>query len=67
VDEADGDPLHDSNGVLMLRAEAFGMRGGRRRVDATLARESQADGTVPGPAGETVTRTEVRVIAWRMP
>ena len=39
VDEADGDPLHDSNGVLMLRAEAFGLRGARRRIDVSLAHE----------------------------
>ena len=66
VDEADGDPLHDSNGVLMLRAEAFGLRGARRRVEASLAREPQADGTADS-SGEPVMRTEVRMISWRVP
>ena len=39
VDDGDGDPLRDSNGALLVRAEAFGLRGVRRRIDATLARE----------------------------
>jgi len=36
-DEADGDPSRDSNGVILVRAEAFGTRGGRRGIEATLA------------------------------
>jgi type II secretory pathway pseudopilin PulG len=66
VDDGDGDPLRDSNGVVMLRAEAFGLRGARRRVEVSLARESQPDGTVPGAGGVPVTRTEVRMISWRV-
>ncbi|MEO8075629.1 MAG: PilX N-terminal domain-containing pilus assembly protein [Acidobacteriota bacterium] len=65
VDETDGDPLHDSNGVLMLRAEAFGMLGARRRLEATVASESQAV-AVPAGGGPAMTRTEVRMISWRM-
>jgi hypothetical protein len=65
VDEADGDPLHDSNGVLMLRAEALGLRGMRRRVEVTVARESEAGGAMP-PEAEPMNRTEVRIISWRV-
>lgn len=52
VDDADGDPLRDSNDALVVHAEAFGLHGIRRRVEATLAREN-------------VQRTEVRMICWR--
>ena len=54
--ETDGNPLHDSQspapgaGVIVLRAEAFGPRGVRRTMQATLART-------------TVGR--VRVLSWR--
>jgi hypothetical protein len=66
VDEADGDPLHDSNGVLMLRAEALGLRGARRRIEVTVARESQGKGSAPN-AGDTLNRSEVRMVSWRVP
>jgi hypothetical protein len=66
VDEADGDPLHDSNGVLMLHAEALGLRGARRRVEVTVARESQAEATVPSPDGDPATRSEVGIVSWRV-
>jgi hypothetical protein len=65
VDETDGDPLHDSNDVLMLRAEAFGMGGARRRVEATVARESQ-NVSLPSGGGPPLTSTEVRMISWRV-
>lgn len=52
VEDGDGDPMRDSNDVLVVHAEAFGLRGVRRRVEATLAREN-------------VQRTEVRMICWR--
>lgn len=35
--EADGDPLTDSNGIVILRAEAWGRGGAFRAVDVTLA------------------------------
>jgi hypothetical protein len=50
--DGDGDPLRDSNDTLVVRSEAFGLHGVRRRVEATLAREA-------------VQRTEVRLISWR--
>jgi hypothetical protein len=50
--DGDGDPLRDSNDTLVVRSEAFGLHGVRRRVEATLAREA-------------VQRTEVRLICWR--
>ena len=61
VDDGDGDPLRDSNGALLVRAEAFGLRGVRRRIDATLARD---DGGEP-IRGRDRERTEVRMICWR--
>ena len=54
--EIDGDPLRDGTGaslgagVLVLRAQAFGPRGGRQQLDLTAARAS--------PRG-------VRVLSWR--
>ncbi len=34
VEDGDGDPSHDANGVVIMRAEAFGSSGARRAVDA---------------------------------
>jgi hypothetical protein len=66
VADADGDPLRDSNGVLVVRAEAFGLRGMRRRIEAAVGREEVLDGSESDPAGETgVERNEVRMISWR--
>ncbi len=64
VDDGDGDPLRDSNGALLVRAEAFGLRGVRRRIDATLAREAEDGGSDPED-DESIERTEVRMICWR--
>jgi type IV pilus assembly PilX-like protein len=65
VDDGDGDPLRDSNSVMVLRAEAFGPRGLRRRIEATVAREG-AVGAESDPQGDaSVQRTEVRMICWR--
>ena len=50
-DERDGDPLADSNGVVLLRAEAFGPQGARRLVDATVSRDALT--------------SQVRMLAWR--
>jgi hypothetical protein len=50
--EQDGDPSRDSNGVLMLRAEAFGPLAARSIVEATVKR----------PAGAV---RAVSVVAWR--
>lgn len=49
AEDPDGDPMHDTNGVLMVRAEGFGATGARRAVEVTVARE----------------RAEVRLVSWR--
>jgi hypothetical protein len=59
IDDADGDPRRDSNDVVMVRVEAFGLRGGWRAIEATLARSPVRDA-----AGEIV-MSKVAVIAWR--
>jgi Tfp pilus assembly protein PilX len=65
-DDGDGDPLRDSDGVVMLRAEAFGPSGARRRIDAVVARPRPAgsiagEPMVPAPAD----RPGIRVLCWR--
>jgi len=40
LSETDGSPFSDSNGVLSVHAEAFGLGNGRRSVEATVARIS---------------------------
>jgi len=47
--EADGDAQSDSNGLIAMRAEAFGPQGMQRAIEATLA----ADGS------------RVRLVSWR--
>jgi hypothetical protein len=58
-DDLDGDPSLDSNGVILARAEAFGVRGGWRAIEATLAASIVRD-----DAGAAVA-SHVTVIAWR--
>jgi hypothetical protein len=60
-DDLDGDPGRDSNDILIMRSYAFGVRGARRAVEATVFRESALDGAVAG----SLTRSDVSVIAWR--
>jgi hypothetical protein len=60
-DDLDGDPSLDSNDIVIVRSEAFGIRGGRRAVEATILRESALDGAAAGG----VSRSDVSVIAWR--
>ena len=50
--DGDGDPLVDTNGLVQVRAEAFGGLGTRRAAVAVIARR----GSGPGP---------VRRVAWR--
>jgi len=64
VDDGDGDPARDSNGALVLRAEAFALRGMRRRIEATVARDAAREGSDPAE-GESAGRTGVRMICWR--
>lgn len=58
--DLDGNADVDANGIVMVRAEAFGRRGGRRAVETTIAREEAIDAGLPG-----VIRVDVSVIAWR--
>ena len=44
--EQDDDPSRDSNGVLLLHAEAFGAVGARSQVEATVQRAQSAERTV---------------------
>lgn len=60
VDEVDGDPATDTNDVVMIHAEAFGTRGGRRVVEATIQREEAMAAGLPG-----IMRSDVRLIGWR--
>jgi hypothetical protein len=59
ADETDGDPSHDSNGVILVRAEAFGARGGWRAIEATLSGSAVTD-----VAGVPI-MNKVSVLAWR--
>jgi Tfp pilus assembly protein PilX len=59
-DDPDGDCGIDTNDVVMVHAEAFGIRGSRRAIEATIQREEAMAAGFPG-----VTRTDVRLIAWR--
>lgn len=60
-DESDDDPARDSNDTILVRAEAFGVHGSWRAIEATIARSSVRDGTVGGGA----TISKVALIAWR--
>lgn len=60
VDEVDGDPATDTNDVVMIHAEAFGIRAGRRAVEAAIQREEAMAAGLPG-----VMRSDVRLIGWR--
>jgi hypothetical protein len=59
-DDTDGDPAIDANDLIMIHAEAFGTRGGRRMVETTIQREEAMAAGLPG-----IMRSDVRVIAWR--
>lgn len=47
--DADGDPRRDSNGTVTLTAHAYGLRGTRRMVEATVTHHARG----------------VRLVAWR--
>jgi hypothetical protein len=49
--ETDGDPRADTNGILLLHAEAYGPAGARQVVNVTAAQS---------PGGG-----DVRMLAWR--
>jgi hypothetical protein len=54
--DADGDPLADSNNRVDVHAQALGVAGGRRVVQATVERPSGA-GSPPPPG--------LRIVSWR--
>lgn len=54
VDDRDGQPRQDSNGVVLVHAEAFGSRGARSGIEVLAGR---VDG---GPQPSTL-----RLLAWR--
>ncbi|HET9013700.1 MAG TPA: hypothetical protein VFN38_17875 [Gemmatimonadaceae bacterium] len=58
-DETDGDPSRDSNGVILVRAEAFGTRGAWRAIEATLSADVVRD-----VAGVPI-MSRVTVMTWR--
>jgi hypothetical protein len=60
-DDLDGDPARDSNDVLLVRSQVFGVRGASRSVEVTVRRQSTIDGAGAGGA----MRSDVTVIAWR--
>jgi hypothetical protein len=64
-DEGDGDAERDSNDVLVVRAEALGVSGAHRSVEATICLQT-ADSVAAGAGGDSVVpRREVRVLSWR--
>lgn len=58
-DEIDGDAAVDTNDVVMLHAEAFTVRRGKRAIEATIRREEAMAAGLPG-----VIRSDVSMIAW---
>jgi hypothetical protein len=59
-DDLDGNPGRDSNDVLIVRSQVFGVGGVRQSVEATIARQSALDGAGAGGA----MRSDVNVISW---
>jgi hypothetical protein len=59
--DLDGDPARDTNDVLLVHGEVFGVRAVHRQVDATIHRRSTLDAAGAGGA----MRSDVEVIAWR--
>jgi hypothetical protein len=55
--DGDADATRDSNAVILLHAEAFGLSRARRTIDMTVARDATA-----ALAG----RTSIRVLTWRL-
>ena len=58
-DESDENAGVDTNDVVMLHAEAFTVRRGRRAIEATIRREEAMAAGLPG-----VMRSDVSMIAW---
>jgi len=79
--ETDGDPARDGApgspgaGIIVVRAEAFGLRGLRQTIEATVARvtdetgvstdRSERDASEPPPSGSEDRPGFVRLLSWR--
>jgi hypothetical protein len=68
--ESDGDPRTDTNGLLLVRSEAFGPAGARRSVEALVERHvasnlHQADGDGAGADAGATAGPIVRLRSWR--
>jgi hypothetical protein len=65
-DERDGDRGQDSNNVLLVRTEAYGVAGAHRSIEATLMLQTEPAGEgesgVPAPPP---VRRGVRVLSWK--
>lgn len=59
ANEIDGNAAIDTNDVVLLHAEAFTARGGKRAIAATIQREQAMAAGLPG-----VVRSDVNLIAW---
>lgn len=55
AEERDGDPARDTNGVVLIRAQAFGAAAAHRSIEAGLELEAAA----------APPRREVRILFWR--
>lgn len=64
-DERDRDTRRDSNRIVLIRAEAFGISGAHRSVEATLSLQVAARPAEGPDAPPPPERREVRVLAWR--
>jgi hypothetical protein len=58
-DDLDGNAAVDTNDVVLLHAEAFTVRRGKRAIEATTRREEAMAAGLPG-----VMRSDVSMIAW---
>jgi len=69
--EWDGDPRSDTNGLLLVRSEAFGPTGARRSVEALVERQPLASnlhgsgGESTGTGGGGASGPVVRLRSWR--
>jgi hypothetical protein len=57
--DLDGNAGVDTNGVVMIHAEAFAVRGGKRAVETIVQRVTAIDAALPG-----VTRVDASVVVW---
>lgn len=56
-EDGDGNPAADTNGIVLLYAQALGPRDGRRIVQASVGRQRIGEDAAPGPG--------VRLLSWQ--